>query len=126
MTLDWVFQHWSDDGAGVRDIRVSKSEIATEIVSTTGAILAGRRWYDVPAERFDRVDGNYDGAWNGPVFVLTHHPPLGENHPAIVFLSGDSPTPLIERAKPLEDETLWSSVPISRSNVFRLASWTKS
>jgi dihydrofolate reductase len=88
-SMDWVVEHWSEGGTGVRDIRVDRSEIAEEIVNTTGAILAGRRWYDVATEQFDGLDGIYGGAWHGPVFVLTHHPPRGEHHAAICFLSGE-------------------------------------
>jgi dihydrofolate reductase len=35
------------------------------------------------------VEGIYGGAWTGPVVVLTHRPPDGEQHPAITFVSGD-------------------------------------
>jgi dihydrofolate reductase len=87
--MDWVVKQWSENGAGVQDIRVDKSSVAEEIMQTTGAILAGRRWYDIATERFGGVAGIYGGSWNGPVFVLTHHPPPGEHHPAIRFISGE-------------------------------------
>jgi hypothetical protein len=41
-------------------------------MESTGAILAGRRWYDVATARYDGRRGIYGGAWEGPVFVLTH------------------------------------------------------
>jgi dihydrofolate reductase len=87
--MDWVVKQWSEDGSSVRDIRVEQSSVAEEIVQTTGAILAGRRWYDLAIERFEGVAGIYGGAWSGPVFVLTHHSPPGEHDPAIRFVSGD-------------------------------------
>jgi dihydrofolate reductase len=87
--MDWVVQQWSDKGDRVRDIRVEKSSVAEEVMQTTGAVLAGRRWYDIATQRFDGVEGIYGGAWNGPVFVLTHDPPRGERHPAIQFVSGE-------------------------------------
>jgi hypothetical protein len=41
-----------------------------EYVTTTGAILGGRNGWD------QAIDGSrpYGGAWQGPIFVLTHHP----------------------------------------------------
>jgi dihydrofolate reductase len=42
------------------------------VIESTGAILLGRRTYEV--EDRDRR-GFYGGAWAGPVFVLTHQPP---------------------------------------------------
>ena len=41
-----------------------------EYVETTGAILGGRNGWD------QAIDGSrpYGGAWQGPIFVLTHHP----------------------------------------------------
>ena len=61
-TMDWAFAH---GGA---------SALADDTRDATGAILAGRRWYDVASERYDGVDGIYGGRWDGPVFVLTHRP----------------------------------------------------
>ena len=54
-----------------------------EYIESTGAILAGR-------DGFDSAIGDsrpYGGAWQGPIFVLTHHP--GDARPAedITFLS---------------------------------------
>ena len=48
------------------------NETANEVIATTGAILMGRRTYEV--EDRDRP-GIYGGAWKGPYFVLTHEPP---------------------------------------------------
>jgi dihydrofolate reductase len=87
--MDWVVAQWSDNGGGVQDIRVEKSSIAEEVMQTAGAILAGRRWYDIATQRLDGVEGIYGGAWSGPVFVLTHDPPGAEHHPAIRFISGE-------------------------------------
>ena len=87
--MDWVVAQWSDNGGGVQDIRVEKSAVAEEVMQTAGAILAGRRWYDIATQRLGGVEGIYGGAWNGPVFVLTHDPPRGEHHPAIRFIAGE-------------------------------------
>jgi dihydrofolate reductase len=87
--MDWVVAQWSDNGGGVQDIRVEKSAVAEEVMQTAGAILAGRRWYDIATQRLDGVEGIYGGAWSGPVFVLTHDPPRAEHHPAIRFISGE-------------------------------------
>jgi dihydrofolate reductase len=65
--------------------------VVDQVIQTIGAVLSGRRSYDVgrrpglPPE-FRKV---YGGAWNGPVFVLTHHAPDDEEDATITFLSGD-------------------------------------
>jgi dihydrofolate reductase len=52
-----------------------------------GAVLSGRRTYDVGARQTrSELRRPYGGAWSGPVFVLTHHPP---KDPSVTFLSGD-------------------------------------
>jgi dihydrofolate reductase len=58
---------------------------ADEVMAATGAILAGRRWYDFVTARRDGVADLYGGAWKGPVYVLTHRP---AHDPAATFLSG--------------------------------------
>ena len=35
---------------------------AREVIRTTGALLAGRRWYDGATDRYDGLDGVY-GVW---------------------------------------------------------------
>jgi dihydrofolate reductase len=63
------------------------NSIADSVRTTTGAILAGRRWHDVAVERYDGVAGIYGGAWSGPVLVLTHRP---DEQPGegVTFISG--------------------------------------
>ena len=57
--------------------------LVQEYVETTGAVLAGR-------DGFDSAIGDsrpYGGAWQGPIFVLTHHPEDAPPTPGITFLS---------------------------------------
>lgn len=64
---------------------------ADEVIECTGAILSGRRTYDVGREPGQRAEaaGPFGGAWTGPQFVLTHRPPADEPDPSIMFVSGD-------------------------------------
>jgi dihydrofolate reductase len=56
-----------------------------EYVETTGAILGGRDGWD------QAIDGSrpYGGAWQGPIFVLTHHPEDAAPAEGVTFLSCD-------------------------------------
>src|SRR3954452_24455905 len=58
--MEWAFGHGGPN------------RLADEEMQSTGAILAGRRWYDVATERYNGRQGIYGGKWDGPVFVLTH------------------------------------------------------
>jgi dihydrofolate reductase len=54
-----------------------------EYIETTGAVLAGR-------SGFDSAIGDsrpYGGAWQGPIFVLTHHPEDAHRADDITILS---------------------------------------
>src|ERR1700737_1542703 len=62
-TMDWL------SGYG------SRRAMADEVMARTGAILAGRRWYDVATSKYGGRGGIYGGAGRGPVFVRTHNPP---------------------------------------------------
>jgi dihydrofolate reductase len=62
-----------------------------EIAAATGAMLIGRRTYDVGRRQRDndeRGGKEYGGGWSGPVFVLSHRPPEPPD-PADMFLTGD-------------------------------------
>jgi dihydrofolate reductase len=53
-----------------------------EYIDTTGAVLAGR-------DGFDGAIGDwrpYGGAWEGPIFVLTHHPQDARPAEGVTFL----------------------------------------
>jgi dihydrofolate reductase len=86
-SMDWAVREWSDDGANTRDIDVDRSAIADEVLRSAGAILGGRRWYDIAQRLYDGVDGIYGGEWRGPVFVLTHQPPHQAARDSVAFLS---------------------------------------
>lgn len=48
----------------------SRPGLIDEYVATTGAVLGGR----VGWELYPDANATYGGAWQGPLFVLTHHP----------------------------------------------------
>jgi dihydrofolate reductase len=76
-TMDWAF------GAGL-----GPSPAGSAMIESTGAILAGRRWFDLSLTRENWAP--YGGAWSGAVLVLTHRPaaqPPGGG--SVTFLSGD-------------------------------------
>jgi dihydrofolate reductase len=75
--MDWIF-----------DFMAPVEEAFPEIMAATGAVLIGRRTYEVAkrmAENPDEVTPAYDG---GVEFVLTHEPPDPPD-PAVTFLTGD-------------------------------------
>jgi dihydrofolate reductase len=87
-SMDWAVREWSDDGTNTRDIEVDRSSIADEVLRSAGAILGGRRWYDVAQRLYDGVDGIYGGEWRGrPVFVLTHRPRDEAADESVTFVS---------------------------------------
>ena len=55
-----------------------------EYVQTTGAVLGGRDGWDV----FDDARP-YGGAWDGPIFILTHHPDDATPADRVTFLNCD-------------------------------------
>ena len=64
-----------------------QNAIADDVRQGTGAILAGRRWYDVASTKYGGTGGIYGGAWTGPVFVLTHRPDDAPDDPTVTFLT---------------------------------------
>jgi dihydrofolate reductase len=63
----------------------SRPGLVDEYAETTGAVLGGRDGWDACPD----AGTIYGGAWQGPLFVLTHHP--GDAQPAarVTFLSCD-------------------------------------
>ena len=74
--MGWVFDHSGPNPA------------VDEVIGRTGAVLAGRRSYDV-GRRGERpeVEVAFGGGWSGAQFVLTHR--AHDPDPANTFLSGD-------------------------------------
>jgi len=59
-----------------------------EVAAATGAMLVGRRTWQVGDEMEAEEPGSVDYPFNGPFFVLTHRPPE-EPEPDTTYLSGD-------------------------------------
>jgi dihydrofolate reductase len=77
-TMDWGPRRIADF--------VAPDDIA-EIAAATGAMLIGRRTWDVGA-RMEDEPGSADYPFSGPMFVLTHEPPAPPD-PEVMYLSGD-------------------------------------
>ncbi|MFJ9152961.1 dihydrofolate reductase family protein [Streptomyces sp. NPDC102270] len=60
--------------------------LVEEYAATTGAVLGGRDGWDA----FPDVGAVYGGAWQGPLFVLTHHPEDAPTATGVTFLSCDA------------------------------------
>ena len=76
-SMDWVFDYATPDQEG-------------EVMAATGAMLCGRRTFDVGQRDAGKLSGDaYGGLWSGPVFVLTHRPPPAPPDDLHTFLSGD-------------------------------------
>ena len=73
--MDWVFDFVAPDEF-------------PEIAAATGAMLIGRRTYEVGNRMEADQAGSTDYPFSGPVFVLTHEPPERPD-PEVTFLSGD-------------------------------------
>jgi dihydrofolate reductase len=76
--MSWVFDFMAPDAF-------------PEIAAATGAMLVGRRTYEVGKRlRGGNEHGGkeYGGGWSGPVFVITHRQPEPPD-PAVRFLMGD-------------------------------------
>ena len=73
--MDWVFDFVAPDEF-------------PEIAAATGAMLIGRRTYEVGNRMEADKPVSTDYPFSGPVFVLTHNPPDPPD-PAVTFLTGD-------------------------------------
>jgi dihydrofolate reductase len=91
--MDWAFGHGKP------------GPVAEEVIEATGAILAGRRGYDLGIRTGSRPKGIYGGRWTGPVFVLTHRLPDCSEDAKITFLS-DSIENVLATARAAEPTSL--------------------
>ena len=73
--MDWIFDFMAPDEF-------------PDIAAATGAMLIGRRTYEVGNRMEAGKPGSTDYPFSGPVFVLTHRPPDPPD-PAVTFLTGD-------------------------------------
>lgn len=71
-SMDWM------DGS-------NRPGLIEEYVETTGAVLGGRDGWDA----YPNPGAIYGGAWQGPLFVLTHHPEDAQAVDGVTFLNCD-------------------------------------
>ena len=79
-SMDW------GGGRALADF-VAPDDVA-EIAAATGAMLVGRRTWDVGARMATEKPGSIDYPFSGPMFLLTHRP-LEPPDPEVTILSGD-------------------------------------
>jgi dihydrofolate reductase len=79
-SMDW------GNGRALADF-VAPDDFA-EIAAATGAMLVGRRTWEVGARMQAEKPGSVDYPFSGPMFLLTHRPPEPPN-PDVTVLTGD-------------------------------------
>jgi dihydrofolate reductase len=79
-SMDW------GDGRALHDF-VGPGDVA-EIAAATGAMLVGRRTWEVGDRMEAEEPGSVDYPFSGPMFLLTHRP-LEPPDPDVTILSGD-------------------------------------
>ena len=75
--MDWVFESL-----------VSSEEAVAEVAAETGAMLVGRRTYEVGKRMTAEDPTSADYPFSGPSFLLTHRPPDPPD-PGVTVLTGD-------------------------------------
>ena len=80
--------HRMDWGRGRALADFVAPEDVTAVAAATGAMLIGRRTWDVGSEMEAQEPGSVDYPFTGPFFLLTHRPP-DPPEPNVTILSGD-------------------------------------
>jgi dihydrofolate reductase len=80
--------HRMDWGGGRPLAHFVAPEDFAEIAAATGAMLIGRRTWDVGSKMEAENPGSVDYPFSGPFFLLTHRPPEPPE-PGVTILSGD-------------------------------------
>jgi len=80
--------HAMDWGGGRPLADFVAPEDVAEVAAATGAMLIGRRTWDVGSKMAAEGHGGADYPFSGPFFLLTHRPPEPAD-PNVTILSGD-------------------------------------
>lgn len=86
MSVDGFIAGPGDDMNWIRDL--APQEDIAEVAAATGAMLVGRRTWDVGDRMEADEPGSRDYPFTGPMFLLTHRP-LDRPNPGVTILSGD-------------------------------------
>lgn len=74
-TVDWIAE-------------LVPPDVSAEVAAATGAMLVGRRTWDVGDRLEAEKPGSTDYPFTGPMFLLTHRP-LDPPRPGVTILAGD-------------------------------------
>jgi dihydrofolate reductase len=80
--------HSMDWGGGRQLADFAAPDDFAEIAAATGAMLIGRRTWEVGERMEAEQPGSTDYPFSGPMFVLTHRPPESPE-PGVTYLTGD-------------------------------------
>jgi len=80
--------HSMDWGGGRQLADFAAPDDFAEVAAATGAMLIGRRTWEVGERMEAEQPGSTDYPFSGPMFVLTHRPPESPE-PGVTYLTGD-------------------------------------
>jgi dihydrofolate reductase len=84
MSLDGFVAGPNHEMSWLADDLTNRPGLIDEYVTTTGAVLGGRDGWDMAVATGARPYGN---DWDGPMFVLTHHPEDATPAEGVTFLT---------------------------------------
>jgi dihydrofolate reductase len=95
MSLDGFIAGPGSDMSWMVDY-LGPNPVVDELITRTGALLIGNRTFggDDPLKGQEGEGEVFGGGWDGPQFVLTHHPPA-DPRPGVTFV-GDIDTAIAE------------------------------
>jgi hypothetical protein len=96
-----------------------------EIAAATGAMLIGRRTWDVGSKMEAEDPGSVDYPFSGPFFLLTHRPPEPPE-PDVTILSGDIGEAVATALNAAGGKNRRSSAPMWRASAWGKGSSTRS
>ena len=85
-------------------------EVTVEVAARTGAMLVGRRTFDVGARMQAEEPDIVDYPFTGPMFLLTHRPPADGNVPVLSGDIGEAVATALEAAGGKDLELLGADV----------------
>jgi dihydrofolate reductase len=116
---DWIFDGGTErsGASALSRAKLSHREIVDESFETTGAVVMGRRWFEI----LNKFWGDGPPHFQVPCFVITHHAQkkISKGNASFTFVTDGIGNALAQAKRPRATKTSESAVPILRDNILK-------